>query len=468
MSPTTPRRRIVTLFAAILTTFAALLIGPSAQAATTLDEATGALGVRGHYQLVRIGHTGDVTAELAAATRTAATAELPRVVALPAGQLRLTAQIRVASHVYLVAEPDTTVAPAGPAGQLLWFNEVTGGVYGGSWDAARKADNVFGVKASAVRLARVAVRNATKNGVAAYAKSTLTLTDVTSTGNANDGVYADASTVSATGVRATKNRRNGMQLSAGTVGTIADSILDGNGLAVTGSTTGKTGHGLGVAAARATVTRTSMSNNKVCGVSLTGSVDVSLSQVTLASNGRHGLGTTPGVRASLTDSVVADNGYNGVLASGSGTRLLIAGVTIAGSAQYGLSVPSRGSATMQRTTITTSGRSNVSVSVKSTLTLEGRNTVADGRADGLTVTEGATLTVTGDDNRVAGNRGNGLVVSGKGTSGRITRSVRFETNRKHGVLVKTKAALATVANSFARNKGATIHKQSGGKVTKLR
>ncbi len=108
------------------------------------------------------------------------------------------------------------------------------------------------------------------------------------------------------------------------------------------------------------------------------------------------------------------------------------------------------------------------MSVTSTLTLEGRNTVADGRADGLTVTEGATLTVTGDDNRVAGNKGNGLVVSGKGTSGRITRPVRFETNRNHGVLVKTKAALATVVNSFARNKGATIHKQSGGKVTTLR
>ena len=466
MSATTPRRRTFTLFAVIVATFAGLLVSPPAQAAT-LDDATGALGITGPYQLVRIGHTGDVTSELAGATKSAATAELPRVVALPAGNLQINAQIRLASHVYLVAEPSTTVVLTGAAGQMLWFNDVTGGVYGGSWDASRKSDGVVGVKASDVRLAQLTVRNAAKNGIAAYAKSTLTLTGITSTGNVNDGVYADASTVSANHVQATRNRRNGIQLSAGTVGTIVDSILDGNGLAVTGSTTGKTGHGLGVASARAVVTRTSMSSNKVCGASLTGAVDVALNQVTLSGNGRHGLGSTPGVRASLSDSVVTGNGYNGVLASGSGTKLRLTGVTIAGSAQYGLSVPSKGSATVQKTTIATSGRSNVSVSVKSTLTVEDGNTIADGRADGITVTEGARFNVSGDGNRVAANKGNGLVISGKGTAGRITRSVLFDTNRKHGILVKTKAALATVTNSFARNKGATIHKQSGGKVTKL-
>lgn len=461
-----PRLRVLTLLVTTIATLAGLFVGPAAHAAT-VDEAAAALGIRGNYQLVRITATGNITTALAGATKTAATAELPRVVALPAGSLQVTAQIRVANHVYLVAEPGTTVVLSGAAGQLLWFNGVTSGVYGGSWDASRRSDGVIGAKASVLRLARLTVRNAAKNGVAAYARSTLTLTDVASTGNAKDGVYADASTVTVARLRATKNRRNGLQLSAGSVGTVADSALDDNGLAVTGSTTGKTGHGLGIASSRARVTGTSMASNKVCGVSMTGSVDVALTGVTLSANGRHGLGTTPGARASLTDSVVAGNGYNGVLASGSGTQLRLAGVTITRSARHGLSVPSKGAATLQGSTITASGGSNVSVSAKGTLSILGANTIADGRSEGITVTGESRLTVSGDGNRVGSNRANGLVVSGKRTTGRIARPVTFEANRKHGILVKTKAKLATVTNSFARNKGKATHQQSGGKITKV-
>lgn len=457
---------MVKIFAALITMFACLFGAPDAHAAA-VDRAPAAFGISGSYKLVRITRVGDITRELTDATKTAASADAPRMVTLPAGNLTLTTQIRVANHVYLVAEPNTTVVLKGSTGQILWFNGVSGGVYGGSWDASRKSANVFSTKSSAVRLSNLTVRNATKNGIATYAKSTLTMTDVTSTGNVKDGVYSEASTVNATRVRATKNRRNGLQLSAKSVGTITDSTLDSNGLAVTGTTTGKVGHGLGIASSRASVSRTTMSSNKVCGVSMTGSVSASLTRVTLSSNGRHGMGSTPGVKASLTDSVVAGNRYNGVLASGAGTQLQLTGVTITGTSRFGLSVPSKGSATLQRSTITTSGRSNISVSGRGNLTIEGGNRVAGGRSDGITVTGKAKLTVSGDDNRIGTNAGNGLVISGKGTTGRIARPVQFEANRKHGIMVKVKGRLATVANSFARNKGTTIHKQSGGKVTKI-
>ncbi|MFT3970109.1 MAG: right-handed parallel beta-helix repeat-containing protein [Micropruina sp.] len=465
--PRTPQPRIITVLAASTATLASFAIAPAAHA-VNLHDATSALAIGGRYQVTRITHTGDITADLTAAAKAPASADQPRVITLPTGTLRLTAQVRVASHVYLVAESGTTVQLAKSADQLLWFNAVTGGVYGGTWDAAGKASSVIGTKASTVRMANLTVRNAKKNGIVGYAKTRLTLSGVTSTGNANDGIYlAEASTLDATKVRAVKNRRNGMQLSSGARGTIDDSTLDGNGVAVTGSTTGKVGHGLGVASARATVTDTSMSSNGVCGASLTGSVNVTLARTTLSGNGRHGVGTTPGVKAAISDSVVSNNGYNGVLASGSGTQLRLDRVTIAGTSRHGLSVPSKGTATLHRSTITTSGASNISVSDKGTLSMDGENRVTGGRAEGITVTRGSKLTVTSTGNVIGTNKASGLMVSGKGTSGRISKSVTFEANGKYGILVKTKAKLATVANSFVKNKSAAIHQQSGGKVTKI-
>lgn len=458
---------MVAPFAAFVTMLAGLVATSPAHAAA-VDGAPAALGITGDYQLVRIGRVGDVTQELTNAAKTAGTAGKPRVVALPAGNLTITTQIRVANHVYVVAEPNTTVTLAKQTGQILWFNQVTAGVYGGNWNASGKSANVIGAKSSTLRLAGLTVRNSTKNGIAGYAKSQLTLTDITSTANAKDGVYTEASTVRATRVRAVKNRRNGVQFSSGSVGTVVDSVLDGNGLAVKGSTTGKVGHGLGVASSRASVTGTNLSSNKVCGVSLTGKgVDVTLTRATLSHNGRHGVGTTAGVKARIVDSTVAGNHYNGVLASGAGTDVRLSGVTITGTTRSGLSVPTSGSATLERSTITTSGRSNVSVSARGTVTLAAGNRIAGGRSDGIRVTGKSRITVSGAGNRVGTNAANGLVVSGKGTTGRITQPVAFEANRKHGIIVKVKGRLATVANTFARNKGAGIHKQSGGKVTKI-
>lgn len=458
---------MVTLFAAFITMLAGLVATPSAHAAA-IDGAPAALGITGDYQLVRIGRVGDVTRELTDAAKTAGTAGKPRVVTLPAGNLTVTAQIRVANHVYVVAEPNTTVTLAAHTGQILWFNQVTGGAYGGNWNASGKSANVIGAKSSTLRLTSLTVRNSTKNGIAGYAKSQLTLTDINSTANAKDGVYTEASTVRATRVHATKNRRNGLQFSSGSVGTVVDSVLDGNGLAVKGSTTGKVGHGLGVASSRASVTHTSLSSNKVCGVSLTGKgVDVTVTRSTLSRNGRHGIGTTAGVKAHIVDSTVAGNHYNGVLASGAGTNVRLTGVNIADTTRFGLSVPSKGSATLERSTITTSRRNNVSVSARGRLTLAAGNRIAGGGSDGIRVTGKSSITVNGAGNRVGTNADNGLVISGKGTTGRITQPVAFEANRKHGIVVKVKGRLATVANTFARNKGTTIRKQSGGKVTTI-
>ncbi|MFT4216310.1 MAG: right-handed parallel beta-helix repeat-containing protein [Micropruina sp.] len=462
-----PRRRVLTILAASATTFTGLAAAPTAQAAD-VNDALAAFGITGNVQVVPIGHTGDVTAELIAAAKSAAPANQPRIITLPAGSVQVKERIRMADNVYLVADPATSVLLTATADQLLWFNAVKGGVYGGNWDSSHRSDTVIGAKASTVRLAHLTVRNANENGIVAYTKSSLTLADVASTGNNDDGIHSESSTVTATRVRSTANRRNGLQLSTGSVGTIVDSTLDGNGLAVTGSTTNKTGHGLGLSSSRATVTGTTMSSNKVCGVSLTSSAEVSLVRTTVSSNGRHGLGTVPGVKASMTDSVVANNGYNGVLASGSKTQVQLTRVTISGTAERGLSVPSNGTATIQGSTFTTSKGKNISVSAGGSLTVLSDNQVTAGSIEGITVSDKANITVNGTGNVVKSNGSTGLVISGKGTTGRINKAMRFETNGKYGILVKAKGKLTTVTNTFVSNKSTTMRSQSGGKITKIK
>ncbi|MEN0069971.1 MAG: right-handed parallel beta-helix repeat-containing protein [Propionicimonas sp.] len=467
----TPLRRAVVALAALTTGLAGLAPAATARAADpeTVVAAATAFGL-GSYSVVPITGSGDITAELGRAAAAGPTSAAPRIVHLRAGAFTVKSSIRVGDHVYVVAEPGTTVTWGGKDGQLLWFSSLTAaGVYGGVWNGAHRGSaNVLAAKSATVSLHRLTVKDASHHGIAGYLKSFLTLRDVTTTSNGTNGAYLEASRLDAIGVRATLNRRNGVQLSKGSSGTIAASYLDRNGQAVTGSTTGKVGHGLGVESSRATVTGTSMTSNKVCGASLTGSAVATFAASRLDSNGRHGLGTTAGVTATVTDSTASRNRYNGVLASGSGTRVTLQRVTIKWSKSYGLSVPSRGTAIVSDTLIHASGKINISASGRGRLALLGGNTLTGAKSHGIAVSGKSRLTITGPGNVVQANRGNGLLVSGKGTTGQITAAVTVAQNRKNGILVNSKAKLATVDCVFSGNKGKRIAKKSGGKVTILR
>ena len=462
--PVSPPRCVSVVLAAVATAAASLLV--AVPAAASPDDIA-AFGIS-QPTVVTIRGTGDITTELAKAVGTAATADRPRLVELPTGQFKVKSVISVKNHVYLSAQPGTLVTWTGGSGQMLWFNSVTSGVSGGVWDGAKRSTaNVFAVKAGVLKLENLTLRNAGKNGVAAYGGSKLTVRTVTATGNKKDGVYLEASVLDAVGLKAIKNRRNGLQLSGRSTGAISSSQLDGNGTAVTGSTTGKTGHGLGVASSQLSVSNSTMSSNRVCGVSLTGSAQVTISDSRLNSNRRHGLGTTAGSKATLVDTTVASNRYNGVLASGSGTRVDLNRVTITGSTKHGLSVPTRGTATITATSISGSGKVNASVSSKGRLTILAGNTISKARSHGIAVSSKGTLTISGEGNLVQSNRGNGLLVSKKGTAARISQPVRFVSNKKNAILVNSKAKLSMVACSYSGNGGKTLSAKSGGKITTI-
>jgi len=389
--------------------------------------------------------------------------------------VRVNAIVRPANYVYLVAKPGTTITWRGSDPYLLRFSNVTGGVYGGTWDGdGRSSTTVIGMGGSTVQLADLTVTHAGKYGIGAYQESTthqrssLTLRNVTTKANKVDGVHLEGSDLYASGLRSTSNRRNGVQLSSGSVGTITGSVLDLNGQAVKGSTTGKTGHGLGVASATVTVSGTSISRNKVCGVSLTGAAIASISGNShLNHNGRHGLGTVPGVTATISDSTANDNGYNGVLASGKGTNVALQRVTIDSAKRSGLSVPSGGAATIEGSTITRGRKNDISVSAKGSLTLLGGNTISGSRKHGITVSERSSIVITGAGNRVTGSHGDGLRLTGSGTTGRISASSSFVANRDSGIAVVSKASLEMVPTCYFSGNKKPVEKRSGGKVTML-
>lgn len=464
-----PPRRAAVAASALAVIAATLFAQPLTAAA---DESSGtelvAFGISQPADVVTIRGTGDITAELTQAVRTPGTAARPRVVKIPSGSFKVKSVISVKDHVYLVAQPDTVVTLTGTPDQLLWFNSVTGGVSGGIWDGAHKGTaNVFAAKASRVTFESLTLRNGGKNGLAAYLGSEVTLRSIKTTTNKRDGAYLEASRLTATSVTATYNRRNGIQLSAKSTGTIRNSTLDYNGRAVTGSTTGKTGHGLGVASSTVTASDVSISRNKVCGVSLTGSAVATIERAKLDDNGRHGLGTTKGTKATIIDSTAIKNGYNGVLSSGSGTSVSLQNVTITGAKKYGLSVPSKGSATVSNSAISGSGKINLSVSSGGRATLGSGNLISGAKSHGIAISGKGKLTITGTDNVVRDNRGNGLLVSKKGTTARIEAPVAFIGNRKKGILVNSKAKLTMVACTYSGNGTGKTAKKSGGKITTI-
>ena len=463
--------RATAIFVALATSGASLLVStPTASAASTVETAASVFKLQS-YTVTELPGSGDITNALRSAVAKPGSPYQANVVHLPTGSMTVSSIIRPANYVYIVAESGTTVTWRGSDSYLLRFNTgITGGVSGGMWNGAgRSSTTVIGMAGATVKLADLAVKGAGKYGIVAYEKSTLTLSNVTSSGNKVDGVHLEGSTLNASNLRAIYNRRNGVQLSSGSVGSISGSTLDRNGQAVSGTTDHKTGHGLGVASATAYVSGTSMSKNKVCGASLTGTAKVSIyGNSSLDSNGRHGLGTDDGTTATISDSRLNRNGYNGALASGKGTTVTLQRVTINWAKKMALSVPSGGVARVTDSMITAGQKYTISVSAKSKLFLLGGNTVSASRSHGIVVSGRSSITISGAGNLVTGSRGDGLRITGSGTTGRIEEAASFVKNRGSGVVVVSGAKLWMVPCYFSGNKSNKVEKRSGGKLYSIR
>jgi hypothetical protein len=442
---------------------------PTAVAATSVQAAAAAFGIDS-YSVVELPSGGDLAGALTGATR-AASGGVPTLLHLSAGQLNVRTTVRPGNNVYLVAEPDTKIVWQGTAGQpLLRFTSGSAGVYGGVWDGGlRKGSSVIAVNGAAVQLSSVTVTRGGNHGIGAYAGSRVTLRNVTATANKVDGVHVEGklSVLDASGLVSRLNVRNGVQVSDKASGTINASTLDSNGQGVHGTTTGKTGHGLGVASASVTVSDSSLSDNKVCGISLSGSASAIVSGSHLDRNGRHGLGTTAGTSATVSQSSADKNGYNGILASGSGTKVSLQGVRITSAKKIGLSVPSGGSASISGVTISSSGTQNVSASSRGTLSVLDGNTITAAKAHGIAISGKSKITVTGAGNVVAANRKFGLLLTNSGTVGTIRSAISFQGNGTNARVI-SKAKLTSVPCLFSGTGGTKITTGSGGKVTILR
>jgi hypothetical protein len=140
------------------------------------------------------------------------------------------------------------------------------------------------------------------------------------------------------------------------------------------------------------------------------------------------------------------------------------GVTITSTKKIGLSVPSKGSASISGSVISKSGTQNLSVSAGGSLTMLADNTITQAKQHGIAVSGKSTLTVSGTGNLVSRNRKNGLLLTNSGTRGTITAPVSFQDNHVNG-RVLSKAKLTTVACSFSGKGGNKITAGTGGKVT---
>lgn len=478
------RRFAALTVATMMAAATSVMAATAAYASGTIEEAAADLGLGSSYWVSSIAGTGDIAAELQSQVDDhSGPSGHAHLIYIPSGRFTLSTNLQMRTdQVYLVAEPDTVISITQPEDwtmpQVLQFSSgaiaKTCGIYGGIWDASRRATVVVETSGSTVVLSHTTIRNTLSFGVVAKWSAVVTVRDSTITANGKTGIMLQGAQLNARGLVATGNAVNGVQLSPAdgdasvlSTATISDSVLDGNGTSVSGSTDGKVGHGLGLANATATVTNTSLSGNAVCGISTTGASQLTVTGSRLANNGRHGLGTTDGLKASISDSTFTKNGYNGVLAAGPKTELNLAGVQISSSKQYGISLPSGATVSIRDSLVSGSGKINIAATNKSRLNLLGGTQVTASTSHGVTLAGGSKLSISGPGNMIAKSRKDGLLLSDKGTSGRITSSVRYLSNHGIAVLVTKKAKLATVAGNYRGNKKKAVTSK-GGKITKLR
>ncbi len=354
---------------------------------------------------------------------------------------------------------------------MLGFNNRAGGVYGGTWDGGRRSDSaVLQSSGAPVTLASLTVRGSAHHGIAGYRSASLTLSDVNVVGSSADGVHVDqGSRLTASRLSSVRNRINGVQVSGGSTAQIAGSRLNENGQAVSGSTTGKSGHGLGIAHSSVQVSGSDLSSNRVCGMSLASGARAEVTTSSLNDNGRHGVGTVAGVRLTLTDTVLLGNHYNGILATGSQTKAVIAGVTVRDSAQYGISVPEKASVTLSTTTIARSKKINLAASKAARVELGAGNTITSSRGThGIAIAGKARLSVTGTGNMISSNAGNGILVSDRSSYADIAQPIAVTNNRQNGLYVRNHARARLVTSNFSGNTGKAVRTAGGAKVYRVR
>lgn len=459
------RRTVASALGAALVAFGMPAIDSPATAASTVEAAASAFGITS-YSVQEIRGSADITAELAGALRSGGSSTQAKIVHIPSGSFTVSSAMRFqAAHLYVVAEPTTMVTLSHSDARLLYLPVSAVGVYGGSWNAARRnAIAAIQATGSAATLISLRVINSAHHGIAAYSHTALRVRSVSVQGSLQDGIHLESSSLNADKLTATQNYRNGVQLSTSSRGTIANSTLDSNGLAVHGTTTGKTGHGLGLAASVAGLTNTSMSSNRVCGVSLVKGAAVTINSGTMNRNGRHGVGTVAGVKATLIATTVYRNGYNGVLATGRRTRVSLDRVVIAASHARGLSVMDHARAGVVRTLIRASRSNNISISSGSRVSMGAGNVLRDSSgANGVAATKGARLTIRGSGNVISGNRQNGIYVAGSSSSVGISSAMAFRSNRGNAILAASRARVVMVKASFAHN-GHNVRATSGARV----
>lgn len=459
------RRAVGSLLAAGLLVLGLPAIDSPALAASTVSAASDAFGITS-YSVQEIRGSGDITAELARAVSTGESADQVKIVHIPSGRFTVNSAIRFqTARIYLVAEPTTMVTLTRSDARLLYLSNSAVGVYGGSWNAARlNTSAAIQANATDATLMSLRVVNSAGDGVTGYNKAVLRLQDVSVSGSARDGVHVENSTLIADKLTSTRNYRNGVQLSTSSRGTITNSVLDSNGLAVRGTTTGKTGHGLGATASVVGVKNTSISSNRVCGVSLVTGSALTITGGTVNRNGRHGLGTMAGVKATLIGTTVYRNGYNGVLAAGSRTRVSLNRVGITSSHERGLSVKDHGRVGMVGTLIRSSGLNNISIGTRGRVSMGAGNVLRDAaRGNGVAVVGKSLLTIQGKGNVIRGSRQNGLFVSGASSAVRIYTATVFRSNRGYGILATSRAKVKMVKSSFSRN-GHSMRATSGARI----
>ena len=346
----------------------------------------------------------------------------PFIVYAPPGNYKLSNNLIVPENVILVAEKESIFEPltSEAFSQLI---VVHGNIYGGTYDCKDIVDYGLRFGADAFRrnngiIERASVLRAKENGIIALGSETrfacMYDNTVSECGNAGISAEAGAWVAVASGNNCSENKGSGIRLQDSNINIINNNVLNGNGLCGISTETGDP------TAESAVCQIHKMVNNEISGNGSDGvyiaencCVDVSFARNDIRDNRGNGLkvGGNAYVNA-MVKNRFSGNAEANIYASGEGSSVKISNSNVMQNADINLSVSEGGS-------IAINGENNRILTAVS---------------HGILVSSGAVLHIGGEANRIAGNGGAGIMLTGN-SAVKITNTV-FRKNKKFAVRVE--------------------------------
>lgn len=379
---------------------------------------------------------------------------------LQAGKYNIKSTIKLVSGVNIIADANAQIVRGANVEAVTAdtaCSDVT--ISGGKWDGNNFAKEMMDLRGDKLKLVNFSLYGTGYKGIILRGGND-ELYNLEVKNNAASGVHLEGTTAQVSNCTFSGNGERGIVITDNANMNMTDCRAFDNGKKHT-----SVGHGVGIGRGSvATITRSNISLNEQCGISLSGASTVNMVGVnTVNSNGRHGIGTDSSDTVNVSaGSEFNSNGYNGI-SVGRGSKGNIEDIETKNNAVSGISV-NASSATIRN--VESTGNKGYGVLTNAAKVYIYETEMSGNGKEGLCASTKSYVWATGcefNNNKMFGvfaqHAGTKLVILGESTLNNNTRS---------GVCITTKAKLSLTYSTVSKNGLMGLSFHNGGIANNVR